>query len=418
MGIPEPVGLLWAAVKAINDPWPPDDESVAWTVSVAWRQGADVMAWSAADAADAGAAVQTAWPDLAGSAFDGRLGQFGQAMGQARDRAMTLARQGEVYAGELESAKTAIRDTIAVNEANFRRLSEPQFFPVNVPYQQAFATAISNYLQDMIQGKAAALRANPLQPGPVPPPAPQLPPVVPESYGLDDLGADAVRTWGDFDQFVWRNVGDAADSLYEDVGAGVGGAVSGVGNLVGNGDIVQAGEDFQSGAEAEGDRVGEEFLAVGSDNQAQIYDAAEGIDGDKEPTTVYINADRYPESASHIDDAQGGTSYRGAEDTAYEKQQPSELTVNRGGADDNRSESLRGVPTESGKDRDEYPPATFSEGGKGASVKNIPLSDNRGSGSSMGHQLRRQVVEDSYGRQTRRVEDNERVIIETYTPVL
>ena len=40
-----------------------------------------------------------------------------------------------------------------------------------------------------------------------------------------------------------------------------------------------------------------------------------------------------------------------------------------------------------GQDRDEYPPAMFEEGGSGASVKHINPSDNRGAGSSIGHQM-------------------------------
>jgi Deoxyribonuclease NucA/NucB len=35
-----------------------------------------------------------------------------------------------------------------------------------------------------------------------------------------------------------------------------------------------------------------------------------------------------------------------------------------------------------------YPPAVFQEGGKGASVRPISPGDNRGAGSTMGHQLR------------------------------
>ena len=41
-----------------------------------------------------------------------------------------------------------------------------------------------------------------------------------------------------------------------------------------------------------------------------------------------------------------------------------------------------------GLDRDEYPPAMSMEGGKGASVRHINSSDNRGSGSVISHQLR------------------------------
>jgi len=51
-----------------------------------------------------------------------------------------------------------------------------------------------------------------------------------------------------------------------------------------------------------------------------------------------------------------------------------------------RRASLKGIKTEAGKDRDEYPPAMFKEGGAGADVKHIDSCDNRGAGSCMGHQ--------------------------------
>lgn len=67
---------------------------------------------------------------------------------------------------------------------------------------------------------------------------------------------------------------------------------------------------------------------------------------------------------------------------------PDILTIDRGGAKNNRKASLKGIDKVPGKDLDEYPPAMFKEGGSGASVKDIHRSDNRGSGSSAGHQLR------------------------------
>ncbi|HEX6291760.1 MAG TPA: RHS repeat-associated core domain-containing protein [Herpetosiphonaceae bacterium] len=88
---------------------------------------------------------------------------------------------------------------------------------------------------------------------------------------------------------------------------------------------------------------------------------------------VQIPRSRYPETAKHIEDAQAAG-------------HPSELTIDRGGAKANRSESLKGHPTVPGKDRDEYPPAMFREGGSGASVRPINPSDNRGAGSCMSHQ--------------------------------
>jgi hypothetical protein len=90
---------------------------------------------------------------------------------------------------------------------------------------------------------------------------------------------------------------------------------------------------------------------------------------------IEISASRYPESAAHIEDAQAAG-------------QPSELTINRAGAAANRAASLGGTDPIPGLDRDEYPPAMFSEGGEGASVRGINPSDNRGAGSSMGWQCR------------------------------
>lgn len=39
-------------------------------------------------------------------------------------------------------------------------------------------------------------------------------------------------------------------------------------------------------------------------------------------------------------------------------------------------------------DRDEYPPAVISEGGKGASVRIISSGDNRSAGGQLGSQIR------------------------------
>jgi hypothetical protein len=54
----------------------------------------------------------------------------------------------------------------------------------------------------------------------------------------------------------------------------------------------------------------------------------------------------------------------------------------------NRAAALQNSPIVSGLDRDEYPPAVTAEGGAGVSVRPIDPSDNRGSGASIGYQLR------------------------------
>jgi hypothetical protein len=104
-----------------------------------------------------------------------------------------------------------------------------------------------------------------------------------------------------------------------------------------------------------------------------------------------IDVQRYPETAAHVHDAQNGTIWQGSSAEAGPAK-PDVLTINRPGADSNRAawqqQYKDTVPTQSGFDRDEYPPAMFAEGGRDASVKYISPSDNRGAGSTMGWELR------------------------------
>lgn len=96
--------------------------------------------------------------------------------------------------------------------------------------------------------------------------------------------------------------------------------------------------------------------------------------GDSNYTVVIIDSQKYPESAEHIK-------------MAIKEGHPAMLTLNRSMAEENRRQSLAGIPEKSYADRDEYPPAIFSEGGQGAHVAYIDSSDNRGSGSSFRWQL-------------------------------
>ena len=89
-----------------------------------------------------------------------------------------------------------------------------------------------------------------------------------------------------------------------------------------------------------------------------------------------IPKDKYPESSKHIADTQA-------------LGHPDILTIDRKNKNDRRKDSLRGIDKVPGKDLDEYPPALFSEGGAGASVRAIKSSDNRGSGAYMGNKLRK-----------------------------
>lgn len=85
-------------------------------------------------------------------------------------------------------------------------------------------------------------------------------------------------------------------------------------------------------------------------------------------------ADKYPETAAHIQ-------------SAIKNGETPICTIDRDGAEDNRKESLAGIPTKEGFDRDEFPMAMCAEGGEGADIAYVESSDNRGSGSWVGNQL-------------------------------
>ena len=91
--------------------------------------------------------------------------------------------------------------------------------------------------------------------------------------------------------------------------------------------------------------------------------------------TISVSKAKYPESAAHIENAQAAG-------------KPSVLTIDRAGAATRRTDALEGVPSVAGKDRDEYPPAMFQEGGRGASVQYVSPGDNRGAGACIGNQCR------------------------------
>lgn len=67
---------------------------------------------------------------------------------------------------------------------------------------------------------------------------------------------------------------------------------------------------------------------------------------------------------------------------------PRVLHIARGEATAHRRQSLRGIPTRPGQDRDEYPPAVSAEGGTGASVRYVASRENRASGARTGLALR------------------------------
>ena len=80
---------------------------------------------------------------------------------------------------------------------------------------------------------------------------------------------------------------------------------------------------------------------------------------------VVVPSRRFPETATHIRDAQAAG-------------HPSVLTIARPGAEANRAAAQAGHTRVPGTQLDEYPPAMFREGGAGASIRAVSPSDNMG----------------------------------------
>lgn len=101
--------------------------------------------------------------------------------------------------------------------------------------------------------------------------------------------------------------------------------------------------------------------------------------GPEQPTTsatLTISLSRFPNVGGHA---------RDAEVVGESKI----CTIDRGGATARRKDSLRGIATAPGKDRDEFPPAMCKEGGHGADVRLVPAAENRAEGAWMEKQLKR-----------------------------
>lgn len=95
---------------------------------------------------------------------------------------------------------------------------------------------------------------------------------------------------------------------------------------------------------------------------------------EKVAQVIEFPSSKYPETGAHIKEA-------------IEKGKTDICTIDRKGAADRRKQSLAGVPTKKGYDRDEYPMALCQEGGSGADIKYIKPADNRGAGSFIGNKV-------------------------------
>lgn len=90
--------------------------------------------------------------------------------------------------------------------------------------------------------------------------------------------------------------------------------------------------------------------------------------------TVSFSAEKYPTIHQHYVDA-------------LNRGEPAILVIDRVGAADRRTRALKGTPTLSEYDRDEWPPAVLREGWH-TDIAYVPSSENRSQGASLGAKIR------------------------------
>lgn len=117
------------------------------------------------------------------------------------------------------------------------------------------------------------------------------------------------------------------------------------------------------GAHVHWDGAVRKITIISSNGMAPIYDVV-----------LEFPANLYPETAAHIK-------------AAIARGESAICTIDPDGAEENRKESLKGIPTKAGFDRDEWPMAMCAEGGAGADVAYVTPSDNRGAGAWIANQL-------------------------------
>lgn len=124
------------------------------------------------------------------------------------------------------------------------------------------------------------------------------------------------------------------------------------------------------------------------------FDAGKRLFGDtarckRQDRSVIVNLDnaRHRHILDHAWDAIQGDERQSVPRSRDGQPERALLHIDRAESDLHRSQSLKGIPTKEGFDRDEYPPAMSREGGRGADVRYVDSSENRSSGSVMGRQL-------------------------------
>lgn len=158
MALAEPSSELYAKVKAIWDPWPPDSEDAARSLGQAWRQASATTNRAAAGVGAVRSSVGDAWRDQAGATYQAKLGEGAQSLAGLGHSMLGPTQSAQHYGAQLTDAKSVIIRTIATNQAAYEQLKNPAFGAEGAAMRQEFVRQIAQHLRSMILGKAAALQ--------------------------------------------------------------------------------------------------------------------------------------------------------------------------------------------------------------------------------------------------------------------
>ncbi|MBB4689078.1 WXG100-like domain-containing protein [Amycolatopsis jiangsuensis] len=164
--IPEPANELYAAVKAMANPWPPDNEEFAQQLGAAWQTVGDSATKASTQVSALQQGLASMWRDEAGAGFGARLSGGVMSLQQIGQSSAQLAASAIRYAQVLVEIKTAITKTIAANLPTFLQLGSPLAGQAGAAQQRAMVAEIAAALRAMVEAKAAELG------GATPPPPP------------------------------------------------------------------------------------------------------------------------------------------------------------------------------------------------------------------------------------------------------
>jgi len=164
MAVAEPANELWTAVKAIANPWPPDDEDAVATLADDWRKAGETANLAGTELSDQRQAAQQAWGDQAGQTMGQQIGAGTVTLESQRQGAEQQAAMADRYAQALTSVKNAIVQSITTNLPAYLQLGNPMYGAAGLAKQQEFARQVAAQLQALVESQTQGMHAPPAAP--------------------------------------------------------------------------------------------------------------------------------------------------------------------------------------------------------------------------------------------------------------